>query len=153
MNWKVAVIIIVAFTAGMTVREFWMASADAQPLAAPKGSTKRSAHPASLYGFMKNRLNPALTRASYTVFHGSVEVESSEYEAAVKDLLQSTEALVHYSEYFADSIPAFQSYSADLRSATRSFGEAALQGDRNAAQHWLEHIRSTCNSCHQDFRD
>lgn len=152
LKWNVVALMVTAFAAGVAVREV------AEPRTAmAKGPDQKpgeqAQHEAGLFDFMKHRLNPALTRASYAVFHGQLESDAPEYQQAMDELMRATEALTVYGEYFNDTVPAFQAYTVDLRSATRSFSEAALQGDRNAAQHWLEHIRSTCNSCHRDSRD
>lgn len=107
----------------------------------------------TLEEFMKQRLNKALTRASYVVFQQQMDGDSRELQQATQDLLSTTTGLRAFQANFQHDAPAFHNHVVSLQIGVRAFNEAAVQGDRAAAAHWMDHIRATCNSCHLEFRD
>lgn len=108
---------------------------------------------ASIAQYMRQAINPGLSALTMTLFHDPRALSD---DGRVEQIVSESIVL---SDCFAALGDAFRGRSADEMNMlftmqahnARALADASMQRDRGAAMHWYQHIKETCQSCHNRY--
>jgi hypothetical protein len=108
----------------------------------------------SLKTHMRRRMNPALTRVSYTLYHATGE-DDARRAALATDAATLAGCVMRATSYAPDlsldGLPDYYRLLGALQSDTHALQVAAEEGDRDGAIHWLVHVKHDCEVCHAHY--
>ena len=98
-------------------------------------------------------INPSLSRISWLVFHDPRPMGDDARAHELAGVSQSLSAC--FSRLATDIGKRHPDLDLLARLAAhdaKALGDAALLADANQQQHWFQHLKETCNGCHDQFR-
>jgi hypothetical protein len=100
--------------------------------------------------FMKEKLNPAFSDASFYLFHhrAKTPAEAEKVQAAFDNLKAAVGELDRFSAPHSDATP-FRIHVVQLQIAARALADA----DPEQRVVWFNQMSAVCNSCHEVYRD
>jgi hypothetical protein len=130
-----------------------------QPHRTPSSNARTDASMADLALLMRNDINPAFSKLTFLVFHGSSEDNPTEVRAelarAAGVLRTSIGQLRTWRQPPTETEQGrevFYTYAMSVDAATQRLLDAVQREDASTAATQLQQISRTCNSCHHFFR-
>jgi cytochrome c556 len=121
--------------------------------------TERDPQMAALAALMKDKVNPAFSKLTFLVFHGSDQDDAEATRVEMQrnaQVLRGSLADLHTWSALTTKTPeardVFYTYAVDMDRQARQLYDAIARRDGNAAMVQMQSMADTCNNCHHFFR-